>query len=216
MLTIASTGFLMPNTDLSQLTPVEIVLPRGTTIALRPLMAEDRADLAVGFERLSAESRYRRFMTPTSRLSPSELTYFSELDYRDHFAWGVQVITDAGRDGAGVARYVRLSEEPGGADTAFTVLDEYQGQGIGQVLFLALAVAGSINGIERFHFDVLAENRPMLGVLHKFGISMDQISEGLTHGMLELAPFVEGLDSWPPAAPLAAMAAAVRRPPIRH
>ena len=202
---------MVPN--LSQLTPVELTLPNGTVVSLRPLVAEDRNDLAEGFERLSEESRYRRFMTPTARLTPRELTYFSELDYRDHFAWGLQVATDRGWDGAGVARYVRLPEEESGADTAFTVLDEYQGQGIGQVLFLALAVAGRVKGIERFHFDVLAENGPMLAVLRKFGVSME-VSEGLTHGVLELAPFVEGLDSWPPGAPLAAMAAAVGRPPI--
>lgn len=195
---------------LSRLTPVEIALPNGTVVALRPLIAEDRDNLADGFERLSAESRYRRFMTPLSRLTPRELTYFSELDYRDHFAWGVQVVTEAGSDGAGVARYIRLPNEGAGADTAFTVLDEYQGQGIGQVLFMALAIAGRVNDIERFHFDVLADNRPMLGVLHKFGVLMDPISEGLTHGVLEIASFVEGLASWPPAEALTGLVEAAR------
>lgn len=206
----------MSNLDPSQPASVEIALPNGTTVALRPLVAQDRAGLADGFERLSAVSRYRRFMAPTSRLSPRDLTYFSELDYRDHFAWGVQVLTEGRMDGAGVARYIRLPGEWAGADTAFTVLDEYQGQGIGQVLFLALAIAGRVNDIERFHFDVLAENRPMLGVLNKFGVTMDPVSGGLTHGVLELDPFVEGLDSWPPAAPLAGLAAAARQTPTRR
>ncbi len=205
----------MQQTDLSPKAAVEVALPNGTKITLRPLLAEDREDLADGFERLSEGSRYRRFMTPTTRLSPRELTYFSELDYRDHFAWGVQVVTETGRDGAGVARYVRLPDEQSAADTAFTVLDEYQGQGIGQVLFLALAVAGRVNNIERFHFDVLAENRPMLGVLRKFGVIMDPVSDGLTHGVLELGPFVEGLDSWPPAGPLGGLATAIRRTPTQ-
>jgi GNAT superfamily N-acetyltransferase len=216
MLTIASTGASIIEPSLSQLTPVEIALPNGTMVALRPLIAEDRENLADGFERLSAESRYRRFMTPTTRLTLRELTYFSELDYRDHFAWGIQVVTEAGLDGAGVARYVRFPEEGVGADTAFTVLDEYQGQGIGQVLFMALAIAGRVNDIERFHFDVLAENRPMLGVLRKFGVSMDPISEGLTQGVLEIAPFVDDLDSWPPAEPLAGLVEGARHQSMRH
>jgi GNAT superfamily N-acetyltransferase len=204
----------MTHNELPQLTPVELVLPSGTVIALRPLVAEDRADLADGFERLSEESRYRRFMTPTPRLSLRELTYLSELDYRDHFAWGVQVVTGTGLDGAGVARYIRLHDEPGAADTAFTVLDEYQGMGIGQVLVRALAIAGRANDIEVFHFDVLADNRPMLRVLEKAGVSMDPVSAGPTHGVLEVDSFVAGLASWPPAEALARLTTAAR--PLRE
>jgi GNAT superfamily N-acetyltransferase len=200
----------MPTTDLSQLTPVELALPNGTVVSLRPLTSQDRGELAGGFERLSEKSRYRRFMTPTTRLTPRELTYFSELDYRDHFAWGVQVVTEQGLDGAGVARFIRLPRDRGAADTAFTVLDEYQGQGIGQVLFRALVIAARASDVERLHFDVLADNRLMLGVLAKFGVPMDPISQGLTHGVIEVAPFVARLDTWPPAEALAALAECVQ------
>ena len=195
--------------DLPQLKPVDLTLPTGQHLQMRPLMAEDRAELAEGFERLSERSRYRRFMTPMARLSARDLTYFSELDYRDHFAWGVQVITDDGPDGAGVARFVRLYEDRAAADTAFTVVDEYQGMGIGQALFKALAIAGVGLGVDRFHFDVLADNRPMLGVLRRFGVPMDRVSDGLTHGVLDLASFVAGLSDWPPRESLAAIVEAV-------
>ena len=200
----------MASTDISQLIPVDLALPDGTAVSLRPLAAADRDELAVGFQRLSTESRYRRFMSPTPRLSTRELAYFSELDYRDHFAWGIQVVKEEGLDGAGVARYVRLSDEPSDADTAFTVLDEYQGRGLGQVLFRALAVAGWANEVRRFHFDVLADNTPMLKVLEKFGVSLDPVSRGITHGVLDLGPFVEELGSWPPADALAALATTAR------
>lgn len=196
--------------DLSQLTPVELTLPNGMVISLRPLGASDRDKLAIGFERLSGESRYRRFMTPTPRLTPRELSYFSEIDSVNHFAWGVQVARGDGWDGAGVARFVRLSDDPRAADTAFTVLDEYQGRGIGQVLFRALAIAGRVNDLQLFHYDVLADNRPMLRVLEKSGVSMDPVSAGLTHGVLEIGPYVDGLDSWPPARDLAGLARAAR------
>lgn len=190
---------------LPQLKPVELTLPGGQHVQMRPLVADDRSGLAEGFERLSDRSRYRRFMTPMTRLSQRDLTYFSELDYHDHFAWGVQVINQDGPDGAGVARFVRLSEDRAAADTAFTVLDEHQGIGIGQVMFKALAIAGVVMDVERFHFDVLADNRPMLGVLGKFGVAMDPVSDGLTHGVLDLIPFVAGLADWPPRDRLAAL-----------
>jgi GNAT superfamily N-acetyltransferase len=150
--------------NLSQLTPVEFILPNGMVISLRPLGSADRDKLA----------------------------------------------HEDGWDGAGVARYVRLSGDPGAADTAFTVLDEYQGIGIGQVLFRGLAIAGRVNDLRRFHFDVLADNRPMLRVLEKSGVPMDPVSAGLTHGVLDVDSFVAGLDSWPPARALAELARAAR------
>jgi RimJ/RimL family protein N-acetyltransferase len=200
----------MRSTDLPQLTPVELTLPNGTAVSLRPLGRGDRERLAAGFERLSAESRYRRFMTPTPRLTSSELTYFSEIDHRNHFAWGVEVVKPDGLDGAGVARYVRLPAVQDAADTAFTVVDEYQGLGIGHVLLRALAIAGRVNGFRQFHFDVLADNRAMLKVLEKSGVPVESVSAGIAHSVLDLESFVAGLASWPPAGALADLARAVR------
>jgi ribosomal protein S18 acetylase RimI-like enzyme len=100
---------------------------------------------------------------------------------------------------------VRFPEDRTAADTAFTVIDEYQGMGIGQELFKALAVAGTVLGVEWFHFDVLANNGPMLGVLRKFGVTMGPVSDGLTHGALRLEPFANALADWPPRVSLAAL-----------
>jgi len=105
-----------------------------------------------------------------------------------------------------------LAEDQDAADTAFTVLDEYQGTGIGGVLFRALAIAGRANDVRRFHFDVLADNRPMLKVLEKFGVPVDSVSSGIVHSVLDLDSFVGGLDSWPPARALSDLARAVRSP----
>ena len=121
------------------------------------------------------------------------------------------MVTENGLDGAGVARYVRLPDDPAAADTAFTVLDEYQGRGLGQVMFLAPAIAGRANNVQRLHFDVLASNTPMLKMLETFGVSTDSQSQGITHGELDVLPFVAGLDSWPPTAALTELATAARR-----
>jgi len=48
-----------------------------------------------------------------------------------------------------------------------------------EVLFKAPAIAGRANDIRRFHFDVLADNTPMLKVLERFGVCMDPVSHGL-------------------------------------
>ena len=38
----------------------------GQQIEIRPIRPDDRGELAAGIKRLSPESRYRRFFTPTS------------------------------------------------------------------------------------------------------------------------------------------------------
>jgi hypothetical protein len=46
----------------------------GSRIRIRPLEPDDRDELAAGFERLSPESRYRRFFGPMKQLSARDST----------------------------------------------------------------------------------------------------------------------------------------------
>ena len=39
-----------------------------------------------GFERLSPESRYRRFLAPMPELSEAAVRYLTEIDHHDHEA----------------------------------------------------------------------------------------------------------------------------------
>lgn len=197
-------------TTMHQLVPVEVALGDGTRLALRPLTPEDRTEIEVGFGRLSAESRYRRFMAPTHTLTSRQLAYFVDIDYQDHFAWGALAGSGDSQHGVAVARYVRLSRETDGADTAFTVIDQYQGRGIGSILLRALAVAAWENHIRRLHFDVLADNTAMLRVLEKSNVPVKPEGGGLCHAVLELEPFVRSLRDWPPAGALRDLANAAR------
>jgi hypothetical protein len=44
-----------------------------SSIQVRQIEPEDKARLAAAFERLSPESRYRRFLSPTASLSEGDL-----------------------------------------------------------------------------------------------------------------------------------------------
>ena len=82
-----------------------VTLRDGAQVDVRPVEPEDRAALAEGFERLSPESRYRRFFGPMPRLSDRDLDYLTRVDHHDHEALvAVDALTG---DGIGVARYVR-------------------------------------------------------------------------------------------------------------
>jgi protein lysine acetyltransferase len=167
---------------------VPAMLADGTRLLLRPIRPADKAKLAEGMRRLSPESRRRRFFTAKERLSDLSLTYLTELDYVSHFAW-VAVTPGAGNDGqqiVGVARYIRLPAEPDAAEVALTVLDDYQGRGLGSLLFDALAVAAAVNGIERFVALVLRDNLPMCAMLRRAGGQLDADEPGVLRSVTDV------------------------------
>lgn len=138
--------------------PSTRTLRDGSRIALREVRPSDKGGIASAFDRLSPESRYRRFFTPMQRLSQADLRYLTEVDHRDHEA--VIAIGPAGEP-VGVARYVRR-EHPGEAEVAVVVVDDWQGRGAGTALLERLIERATANGIERFVALVLAQNQEAL------------------------------------------------------
>ncbi|HUG88724.1 MAG TPA: GNAT family N-acetyltransferase [Actinomycetota bacterium] len=157
----------------------EVVLADGTRAVLRPLVPEDGQRIIDGFARMSPESRYRRFMSPVDELSPEMLRKLTEVDYVDHFAWAALAADEPGRPGIGVARYVRCEDDPEVAEAAVTVIDEYQGRGLGTLLLQALGAAALEHGITRFRGFVLEENRAMREILEELGARTTHEGAGL-------------------------------------
>ncbi|HEY7920102.1 MAG TPA: hypothetical protein VIE45_10635, partial [Streptosporangiaceae bacterium] len=94
----------------------QAVLRDGSRVLIRPVQSADAPLLADGFARLSATSRWMRFLTPKKELSPAELRFLTDLDHHDHEALGA-LDRREGR-GVGVARYVRQADDPWSADVA--------------------------------------------------------------------------------------------------
>lgn len=156
-------------TDARAQRTTDAVLRDGTPVQLRPVVPEDKALFLAGFERLSERSRYHRFMSSTPRLRPSLLADLTELDYPSGFAWGALTHEQGRVIGIGVSRYVQLPDEPEVAETALTIIDDYQGRGLGTLLLAALRDVALENGITRFRAYVLMENIGMLALLRRFG-----------------------------------------------
>lgn len=150
----------------------ELTLRDGTRILVRPILPDDKERLREGFARLSAQSRYRRFMTPLEHLGDEQLRYLTEVDHADHMAWVALDPSQPGQPGVGVSRYVRLPEDPTAAEAAVTVLDDYQGRGIGTILLRLLAESAAAHGIRSFLGYVLADNDPMVAILHDLGATV--------------------------------------------
>ena len=64
-----------------------------------------------------------------------------------------------------VARMVRTAANPEVGEAAVAVIDDYHGRGCGRLLLELLVSTATRSGVDRLRFEVLAENRPMRGVL---------------------------------------------------
>jgi ribosomal protein S18 acetylase RimI-like enzyme len=67
----------------------------------------------------------------------------------------------------GGCRYIVAS--PGVAELAFTVIDDYQGKGLGAALMRHVLQIAIASGLSQLTAEVLPENRPMLRLFEKIG-----------------------------------------------
>jgi GNAT superfamily N-acetyltransferase len=85
----------------------------------------------------------------------------------------------------GAGRYIHV--QPGKAEVAFAVIDEYQGFGIGGALLHHLILIARKSGLQQLTAEVLAENVPMLTVFRKCECRMTtSAGAGVVHVALDL------------------------------
>jgi RimJ/RimL family protein N-acetyltransferase len=156
----------------------------GSAVLIRPVRPADDGLLADGFTRLSDRSRRMRFLGPKEALSAAELRYFTDVDHRDHEALGA--LDHARGGGVGIARYVRDRDDPRTAEIAVTVIDDWQGRGLGTELLARLSERARQEGIGRFTAAVSADNAPMAGLLRNFGGDLTRREFGTLEYEVEL------------------------------
>jgi GNAT superfamily N-acetyltransferase len=142
-----------------------VTLRDGSSILIRPVEPDDKAAIVSGFEKLSPESRYRRFFSPLVRLSDRDLAYLTEVDHHDHEAL---IGFSESREPLGVARFVRLSD-PHKAEVAVVVIDEWQGRGVATALLTQLVDRARHEGVQVFTATILTDNRDALGLMRSMG-----------------------------------------------
>jgi len=154
------------------------VLSDGTAVRLRLVRPDDKELMLAAWDRLSPESRYRRFLTAKTSLSEAELRYLTELDQVNHVAIGATRTRKGKQEALGVARFVRLGDRPSVADAAVTVVDDAQRKGLGRILLSRLVAAARERGIDRFSCDVLATNDGMRGLVKSLAPDAVEVADG--------------------------------------
>jgi RimJ/RimL family protein N-acetyltransferase len=146
-------------------TDAVVRLRDGSAMSIRPVAPDDKAAIVSGFEKLSPESRYRRFFSPLHRLSDRDLAYLTEVDHRDHEA--LIAHSELGEP-LGVARYVR-GNDPRKAEVAVAVVDEWQGRGVATELLNRLVDRAREEQVQVFTATILTDNRDAIELMRTFG-----------------------------------------------
>lgn len=148
----------------------EACLADGTFALVWPLHPEDREALREGYEQLSADTRYHRFLATVPHLDDDLLDRLvDDVDGVDHVALAL-VVVDEDHVGVpvGVARVIRYAQDPSAADVAVTVLDEWQGRGVASAL-LAELMRQRPAGLRRLVTTIASDNTASLSMLRRLG-----------------------------------------------
>jgi GNAT superfamily N-acetyltransferase len=164
----------------------EVSVADGLSVLVRPIEPGDKRRLADAFERLSPETRYRRFFAPLERLSQRDLRYLTEIDHRDHEA--LAAVNPENGAIIGVARYVR-SADPAEAEVAVVVGDPWQHKGVATALLERLVERARATGIDHFVALVMSENEEALETFRHLapgGSSLRSSASGNLEMLIEL------------------------------
>jgi RimJ/RimL family protein N-acetyltransferase len=137
-------------------------------IRIGPVLPTNKEQISRSIRDLSAETIRNRFMGIKKEFSPEELENLSNLDGWDHFAIGIEEREKPHR-GIAIVRMVRSTEDPVEAEIAITIIDEYQGLGLGTLLMRLIVLAASERKIERLSFTFLPQNEGILKLIKKIG-----------------------------------------------
>ena len=112
-----------------------LTLANGYRAVVSPVTPASKPLIAAAMSRLSLESSRRRFLTPRLSLSERELDALTSVDGLRHYAFGIcGHRADGTVEGIATARFVRTMDDPRVAEIALTVIDDFQGQGLGRTI----------------------------------------------------------------------------------
>lgn len=151
----------------------------GTPWTLRPIRPEDADALQNFIRSLSDSSRYMRFVSMMSELTPKMLARYTYVDYDKELALvATTEVPNPAHRGLpqeviiGLAHYLRNNDGVG-AEYALVISDDWQRRGLGRSLMTELIELAKRQGLEYIEGLVLSKNRPMLSLMTSLGMIND-------------------------------------------
>ncbi len=163
------------------------VQPDGTQITIRPIKPED-ADLEVEFVRkLSAETKYYRFMNTMRELPPAMVARLTQIDYDREMAFLATVEENGQEVELGVCRYA-VNPDGESCEFAVVVADDWQSRGLARKLMGVLIETARNRGLKYMNGVFLSSNERMLKFVQNLGfvLSNDPEDNTVKLGVLSL------------------------------
>jgi acyl-CoA synthetase (NDP forming)/GNAT superfamily N-acetyltransferase len=159
----------------------------GQHFTIRPIRPEDAAAHAAMVSRIPPEDLRYRFFTAVRQVAPEQMVRLTQIDYDREMAF--IAVRDSDQATVGVARLV--CESSGGpGEFAILVEPDCKGLGLARHLMDRLAGWARARGIPAITGQVLADNHPMLGFMHRLGFTARRAPDepDVVDVTLDLAP----------------------------
>lgn len=154
-----------------------VSLRDGSEVTVRAIVEADATETIQAFERLSAESRYFRFMHHKKNLDGAAVQCGVLPRLGHDFVFVATTPAADGIDIVGAGQYVGAGEgndKP--CDLGITVAEDRRGIGLATRLVASLVRRARRDGYETMEGWVMAQNRPMLAVARKVHFKTESVS----------------------------------------
>jgi len=160
----------------SRYRPRSVRLRDGRTVTIRSIVEADAPEIVQAFERLSADSRYFRFMWHTKQLDRAALERGVHPRPGRDFAFVATIPAIDGVDIVGAAQYVGAEETSDKTcEFAITVAEDWRGSGLASTLLASLMRRARRDGYSVMEGQVIAENTAMLRLARKLHFKIDPV-----------------------------------------
>jgi acetyltransferase len=159
-------------------------LASGLRIGLRLARPSDAPRVRAFLERLSHETRLKRFFMAMPEIDERTVNHFTFYNPRE------RIVVAATVPQAGVEEVIGLADialvDTGVADLGIVIDDEHQGQGVGTALIEAVASLAAAHGATHIRAEMLDHNRPMRRLLERLGHTVQTMEDGHVLGYTRL------------------------------
>lgn len=158
---------------------------------IRPIKSEDQKELQNALLKLSSQSKSQRFFAMKNSFNEEELNFLTNVDDYFHMAYVAIHVDPETEDleGAGVIRAIREKHTPHRAEIAMTIIDKYQGIGLGGRLLELISLRAEEKGVTEFVGSLQRTNTAMLRLLTKFSALTTTSDHGAIINFVAKLPF---------------------------
>ena len=159
-------------------------LDGGLRVRLRLTRPSDAARVRGFLERLSPETRQRRFLSPMPHVSEAVVDHFTFYDPRERLVIAATTPGIGGEEIVGLGDVSFLST--GVAEIGLVVEEEHQSRGIGRLIAEAIASIAVSRGATRLKAEMLDSSPAVMKVLASIGRTVSAFEDGRSVAYAEL------------------------------